>query len=254
MIRYLTVLTLFIFLAACSSVEEKPTPPKPIAQKKPAGKSAAKKPAVNAAAPALPKPSSPGPKTYALDEAKPSFALESTGTGGSKTGSVSDSSAANANSSSQPGENNASAGVPVVPSEQVGVPATNPQPAMTMAAYTPEEVRMTGDSAPAVVALVNQADGFRKKGDYDASVSAIERALRIDSRNAALTYKLAQLRLTQHKPQLAEELAGKAALLAAGDLELKRKSWMLIAEARRQQQDIKGAKEAKAKAESFFGR
>ena len=83
---------------------------------------------------------------------------------------------------------------------------------------------------------------------------ATERALRIDSRNPVLTYKLAQLRIKQNKPRLAEELAGKAALLAGNNLELKRKSWLLIAEARRMQQNYQGAQDAKSKAESFFGR
>ena len=81
-----------------------------------------------------------------------------------------------------------------------------------------------------------------------------ERALRIDSRNPIITYKLALLRLKQNKPQLAEDLAGKAALLAGSDLEMKRKSWLLIAEARQNQQNFQGAKDAKNKAESFFGR
>ena len=78
--------------------------------------------------------------------------------------------------------------------------------------------------------------------------------LRIDSRNPVITYRLAQLRLKQSKPQLAEDLAGKAALLAGSDLDLKRKSWLLIAEARQNQQNYQGAKDAKLKAESFFGR
>jgi hypothetical protein len=42
-------------------------------------------------------------------------------------------------------------------------------------------------------------------------------------------------------------------LLAGNNLDLKRKSWLLIAEARRQQQNYPGAKEAKAKADSFYG-
>jgi hypothetical protein len=42
-------------------------------------------------------------------------------------------------------------------------------------------------------------------------------------------------------------------LLAGSDLDLKRKSWLLIAEARQNQQNFQGAKDAKAKAESFFG-
>lgn len=105
-----------------------------------------------------------------------------------------------------------------------------------------------------MVALVTESDRNRNSGDLDGAVVEMERALRIDSRNPILTYKLAQLRIKQNKPALAEELAGKAALLAGSNLDLKRKSWLLIAEARQMQQNVQGAKEAKAKAESFFGR
>lgn len=105
-----------------------------------------------------------------------------------------------------------------------------------------------------MVALISESDRNRNGGDLDAAVVVMERALRIDSRNPTLTYKLAQLRIRQNKPQQAEELAGKAALLAGSDLDLKRKSWLLIAEARQMQQNYQGAKEAKIKAESFFGR
>ncbi len=119
---------------------------------------------------------------------------------------------------------------------------------------TLEDAAIPSGTSPAVVVLITESDRNRNSGDLDAAVVDMERALRIDSRNPTLTYKLAQLRIKQNKPQLAEELAGKAALLAGGDLDLKRKSWLLIAEARQMQQNYQGAKEAKSKAESFFGR
>lgn len=112
---------------------------------------------------------------------------------------------------------------------------------------------MPAGTSPAVLALLTEADRDRGRGDLDASVVVMERALRLDPRNPTLTYKLAQLRLKQGKPQSAEELAGKASLLSGRDLDLKRKSWLLIAEARRLQHNNAGAKEAKIKAESFFG-
>ncbi|WP_238527357.1 tetratricopeptide repeat protein [Methylomonas methanica] len=132
---------------------------------------------------------------------------------------------------------------------------TAPAPGVpALPAFAVEEARIPTGTPPAVVALLTEADRNRASGNLDAAVVSTERALRIDSRNPTLTYKLAQLRIKQNKPQLAEELAGKAALLAGADLDLKRKSWLLIAEARRMQQNYRGAKEAKAKSESFFGR
>ena len=106
--------------------------------------------------------------------------------------------------------------------------------------------------SPAVLALVTEANKNSKEGDLESAVSTIERALRIDSRNPVLTYKLAELRLKQSKPRLAEDLAKKAALLSAGDRALKRQSWLLISEARRQQKNYYGAKEAKLKADSLL--
>lgn len=117
-----------------------------------------------------------------------------------------------------------------------------------------EDAAVPAGTSPAVLALISQADASRSRGDLDGAVVVMERALRIDSRNPTLTYKLALLRLRQNKPQLAEDLAGKAALLAGSNLDLKRKSWLLIADARQNQQNLQGAKEAKLKAESFFGR
>lgn len=106
-------------------------------------------------------------------------------------------------------------------------------------------------SSPAVLALLSEADRSTRAGDLESAVVTIERALRIDSRNPELTYKLAMLRLKQSKPRLAEDLAKKAAMLAANDNALKKRSWLLISEARRQQKNYYGAKEAKLKADRF---
>ncbi len=105
--------------------------------------------------------------------------------------------------------------------------------------------------SPAVLALVSEAETSSRSGDLESAVVTIERALRIDPRNPTLTYKLAALRLKQSKPRLAEDLAKKAALLSANDKALKKKSWLLISEARRQQKNYHGAKEARLKAEEI---
>jgi hypothetical protein len=138
---------------------------------------------------------------------------------------------------------------------QAVTPPSVPTPvAPALLGITVEDVVVPASASPAVFALSAQADASQKRGDLEGAVVITERALRIDSRNPIITYKLALLRLKQNKPQLAEDLAGKAALLAGSDLEMKRKSWLLIAEARQNQQNFQGAKDAKNKAESFFGR
>lgn len=105
--------------------------------------------------------------------------------------------------------------------------------------------------SPGVGALVLAANKTAEEGNIDSATTTIERAIRIEPRNATLFYKLALLRLKQSKPRLAEDLAKKSALLASGDKQLKKHSWLLIAKARDMQNNPEGAKEARAKAEKF---
>ncbi|MGZ8222776.1 MAG: hypothetical protein ACXWT0_14105 [Methylobacter sp.] len=112
-------------------------------------------------------------------------------------------------------------------------------------------IEATVPLSPAVGALVSVAKQNSKSGDLDSAAASIERAIRIEPRNATLFYKLALLRLEQSKPRLAEDLAKKSALLASTDNTLKKHCWLLIAHAREIQQDFAGAKEARAKADGF---
>ena len=105
--------------------------------------------------------------------------------------------------------------------------------------------------SPAVSTLAMAANQSSKSGDVESATTTIERAIRIEPRNATLYYKLALLRLKQSKPRLAEDLAKKAALLASNDTQLKKHSWLLVARAREMQGDLKGGKEARAKADKF---
>lgn len=105
--------------------------------------------------------------------------------------------------------------------------------------------------SPAVNALALASSQNSQSGDVEAATATIERAIRIEPRNATLYYKLALLRLKQSKPRLAEELAKKAVLLASNDTQLKKHSWLLVARAREVQGDLKGGKEARAKAGKF---
>jgi predicted Zn-dependent protease len=102
-----------------------------------------------------------------------------------------------------------------------------------------------------VGALVLAADQNSRAGDLETAAASIERAIRIEPRNATLFYKLALLKLKQSKPRLAEDLAKKSALLASTDNTLKKHCWLLIAHAREIQGNLTGAKEAQEKADSF---
>lgn len=105
--------------------------------------------------------------------------------------------------------------------------------------------------SPAVGSLVMAANANTQSGNLDSAVSSIERAIRIEPRNATLYYKLAVLRLNQSKPRLAEDLARKAAILAVNDNKLKKHSWLLIANARELQNNADGAKKAKLEASKY---
>jgi len=111
-----------------------------------------------------------------------------------------------------------------------------------------EPLKTSAPLSPAVGALVLAATQNTTNGNLESASATIERAIRIEPRNANLFYKLALIRIKQSKPRLAEDLAKKSALLAANDITLKKHSWLLIAHARELQKNFKGAKEARAKA------
>lgn len=100
----------------------------------------------------------------------------------------------------------------------------------------------------AVGALLEAAREQERNNDLNGAVGTIERALRIEPRNAHLWYRLANLRYTQGRHGLASDLASKSLALAGADVVLKRDSWQLIAKAKRASGDITGAKVAERKA------
>jgi tetratricopeptide (TPR) repeat protein len=133
------------------------------------------------------------------------------------------------------------------PVEPVPVPEQRPK-----APSHPEPVRPSPAQAPsappAVLALQKQAEANLNSGQLDQAAAALERAVRIQPRNATLWNELASVRLRQHQPGLAEDLAKKSNVLAKGNRALVRKNWTIIAEARRAKGDGTGAAQAEAKA------
>ncbi|WP_428623382.1 hypothetical protein [Sedimenticola sp.] len=134
----------------------------------------------------------------------------------------------------------ASGGAVVTPAEEkeIQISAYEPAPA---APLTPLHSKAVG-------ALLNTAQQQERNNDLVGAVGTIERALRIEPRNAHLWYRLATLRMTQGRHALASDLATKSLSLAGADVALKRENWQLIARARRATGDISGAKVAERKA------
>ncbi len=126
-------------------------------------------------------------------------------------------------------------------------PSVKPQAPISPPSPAPVE---TESAPPAVVALLQQAEIDRQQGNLDQAASRIERALRIQPQNPKLWHTLAKIRLEQHQPRLAEELAKKSISLS-GDRELLRRNWLLIAEARRMNGDVQGASLAEQEARRY---
>jgi tetratricopeptide (TPR) repeat protein len=101
---------------------------------------------------------------------------------------------------------------------------------------------------PAVLALLQEADASSASGRLDNAAATLERAIRIQPRNALLWQKLAEVRLQQHQPGLAEDLAKKSNIYAKDNKVLLSKNWSIIANARREKGDVQGSGEAEAKA------
>lgn len=136
---------------------------------------------------------------------------------------------------------------PLVVHEEVK-PAAEPIRSGPAVAAPPKTVAPAASTeSHAVLALLQEADASSASGHLDNSAASLERALRIQPRNALLWQKLAKIRLQQHQPGLAEDLAKKSNLLAK-DKALTGKNWSIIADARREKGDEQGASEADAKA------
>jgi hypothetical protein len=158
-----------------------------------------------------------------------------------------------------PAENPAENQVPpeTEPPAEQPKPAEIVKPVATPVPETPKEpdalvpLEAFPPQSPAVGSLVMAANENSQGGNNDSAVASIERAIRIEPRNATLYYKLAVLRLKQSKPRLAEDIARKAVILAVNDNTLKKHSWLLIANARELQKNVAGAKKAKAEAAKY---
>jgi len=105
----------------------------------------------------------------------------------------------------------------------------------------------TYSTNPAVIALLERAEEWEQAGFYEQAAAALERALRLEPRNAMLWNRLAGERLNQGQWQDAVELAAKSNTLATQDGDLRGRNWALIAEAKERLGDRQGAEEARSR-------
>ena len=86
-------------------------------------------------------------------------------------------------------------------------------------------------TSPVVGRLLATAEQHRSAGKIDNAVSSLERALRIEPRNAMLWSRLADIRYAQQDYKQAVQLAAKSNTLTGANLQLRRQNWYLMANA-----------------------
>lgn len=133
-----------------------------------------------------------------------------------------------------------------VPQQSAPQTPQNPTPAARPPAEQPA-AELSQGSGP-VVALLDDARGHVDNKEWDKAAASLERALRIEPRNATIWHDLAQIRLQQRDYQQAETLAQKSNSLAGSNSNVQARNWDLIAFSRRAQGNNNGADEAEARA------
>ncbi len=96
----------------------------------------------------------------------------------------------------------------------------------------------------AVIALLDRAQLDAGAGRPDAAGATLERALRIEPRNARLWHELAQFRLAQGQYAQAVSLAQKSNSFAGNQRRLQAMNWRVIGQARIAQGDAEAGQKA----------
>lgn len=155
---------------------------------------------------------------------------------------------------SKPAKAQTSDGVEVFPAQNAPLTQHSIEPMETTPMPVPETPHVAAPQSPAVVALLDNADRQAGSGKLDGAAAALERALRIEPRNAGLWQRLADIRLRQKQPGQAESLALKSNTLAVGDSATQAGNWRIIAKSRRMRGDADGARLADSRADALLGR
>lgn len=83
--------------------------------------------------------------------------------------------------------------------------------------------------SPVVRSLLAQSQDQRRVGKWDGAAMLLERALRIEPRNAEIWSRLANIRFDQQSWSKAIQLAAKSNTLTRNNIDLKRRNWILMA-------------------------
>ena len=114
-----------------------------------------------------------------------------------------------------------------------------------------EQILPDSRTSKTVLALLDNARAAAKAGQLHTAESQLERAVRIEPRNAVLWHYMAKLRLHQDRIAEAAGLAAKSNSLAGKNRKLQADNWRIIAHARHQQGDLAGAEKAQQQVEQL---
>ena len=103
-------------------------------------------------------------------------------------------------------------------------------------------------TSSAVSGLLKNAKNLNSKGKSPQAAALLERALRIEPRNAHVWNQLAQVRYTQKRYKQAESLALRSNQYAGQNRALRKNNWNLIADARAATGNNPGAATARKRA------
>ena len=106
--------------------------------------------------------------------------------------------------------------------------------------------------SPAVVALLNSAKNQSNDGDHDRAAATLERAVKIEPKNALIWHHLAKVYFRQKMYREAINFATRSNALAGVNRFLIGDNWLVIGDARAALGDQLGAKSAKARAMKFL--
>jgi tetratricopeptide (TPR) repeat protein len=130
--------------------------------------------------------------------------------------------------------------------EQAAIQPSEPEPQVAPEAPQPAPApEPQGNQA--VVTLLDSAANHVVNNELDQAAASLERALRIEPRNATIWHDLGQVRLHQRSYDQAEAMFEKSNSLAS-DKALQARNWRMIAAARRASGDAGGADAAEAQA------
>ena len=121
--------------------------------------------------------------------------------------------------------------------------------ALAGCATPPEQASWPGwpaqSNRKAVASLMDQARMEVSAGRMGNGAASMERAIRLEPKNARLWQELARLRLSQRDYVQAEHVAMRSNTLTRGDYAMRAENWDIIAQAREARGDAAGARSAR---------